>query len=98
MLTPYCHCTEPLKVKQYIWGAITPAIILGFIPSILAILTGNLGILIFGMFFTMAAGGDFLIINLIRKENKNDFVQDHPSEAGCYIYRKTEEKATHHTV
>jgi len=95
MLTPYCHCTEPLKVKQYIWGAITPAIILGFIPSVLAILTGNLGILIFGIFFTMAAGGDFLIINLIRKENKNDLVQDHPSEAGCYIYRKTEEKATH---
>lgn len=98
MLTPYCHCTEPLKVKQYIWGAITPAIILGFIPSILAILIGNLGILIFGMFFTMVAGGDFLIINLIRKENKNDLVQDHPSEAGCYIYRKTEEKATHNTV
>jgi len=98
MLTPYCHCKEPLKVKQYIWGAITPAIILGFIPSLLAILTGNSGILIFGIFFTMAAGGDFLIINLIRKENKNDLVQDHPSEAGCYIYRKIEEKATQITV
>jgi uncharacterized membrane protein YvlD (DUF360 family) len=94
MLTPYCHCNEPLTVKQYIWGAIMPAITLGFIPSILAILTGNFGMLIFGMFFTMAAAGDFMIINLIRKENKNDFVQDHPSEAGCYIYRKTEEKAT----
>ena len=32
--------------------------------------------------------GDFLIINLLRKENKDDFVEDHPSEAGCYIYRK----------
>ncbi len=88
MLTPYCHCKEPLKVKHYIMGAIMPAIILGFVPSVIAILTGNLGILIFGMFFTMAAAGDFLIINLIRKENKDDLVQDHPSEAGCYIYRK----------
>jgi hypothetical protein len=87
MLTPYCHCKEPLKVKYYILGAITPAIILGFIPSILAILIGNIGLLIFGILFTMAA------INLIRKENMNELVQDHPSEAGCYSYRKTEEKA-----
>jgi hypothetical protein len=57
-------------------------------------LIGNIGLLIFGILFTMAAGGDFLVINLIRKENMNDLVQDHPSEAGCYIYRKTEEKAT----
>ncbi len=90
MLTPYCHCKEPLTVRQYIIGAITPAIFLGFIPSTLAIVVGNLGMLIFGMFFTMAAAGDFLIINLIRKEKKDDLVQDHPSEAGCYIYRKSE--------
>jgi hypothetical protein len=42
------------------------------------------------MFFTMAAGGDFLIINLIRKEKSSALVQDHPTEAGCYIYRKIE--------
>ena len=88
MLTPYCHCKEPLTVRQYTIGAIAPAIILGFLPAIIAILTGNLGLLIFGIFFTMAAGGDFLVINMIRKENKDDLVQDHPSEAGCYIYRK----------
>jgi catechol 2,3-dioxygenase-like lactoylglutathione lyase family enzyme len=40
--------------------------------------------------FTMAAGGDFLIINLIRKEKSSALVQDHPTEAGCYIYRKIE--------
>ncbi|MCB9034844.1 MAG: DUF3267 domain-containing protein [Chitinophagales bacterium] len=88
MLTPYCHCTEPLKVKHYILGAIMPAIILGFIPYIIAIITGNFPLLLFGMFFTMVAVGDFMIINLIRKENVDDYVQDHPSEAGCYIYRK----------
>jgi uncharacterized membrane protein len=88
MLTPYCHCKEPLKVKHYILGAITPAIFLGLGPAILSIITGNLGLLVFGMFFTMAAGGDFLIINLLRKEPMDNLVQDHPSEAGCYIYRK----------
>ena len=88
MLTPYCHCKEPLRVKHYVMGAIAPAIILGFIPSVISIIIGNFGLLIFGLVFTVVAAGDFLIINLLRKENKDDFVEDHPSEAGCYIYRK----------
>ncbi len=88
MLTPYCHCKEPLKVKEYIIGAIAPGIILGILPAVVAIFNGSIGLLIFGIFFTMAACGDFLIINLIRKENGHDLVQDHPTEAGCYIYRK----------
>jgi hypothetical protein len=90
LLTPYCHCNESLNVKQYIIGAITPAIFLGFIPSIIAILIGNVWMLMFGMIFTMSACGDFLTINLIRKEKWDDLVQDHPSEAGCYIYKKIE--------
>jgi hypothetical protein len=88
MLTPYCHCKEPLLVKHYIIGATMPAIVLGFLPAIYSILTGNIGFLIFGIFFTMAALGDFMIIYLLRKENRNSFVLDHPSEAGCFVYRK----------
>ena len=88
MLTPYCHCKELLRVKHYAMGAIAPAIILGFIPSVVAIIIGNFGLLIFGLVFTVVAAGEFLIINLLRKENKDYFVEDHPSEAGCYIYRK----------
>ena len=91
MLTPYCHCKEPLTVKHYITGAIMPAIILGFLPALLGIIIGNIGWLLFGFFFTIAASGDFLIISLVRKERMSDFVQDHPSEAGCYIYRDKNE-------
>ena len=29
-----------------------------------------------------------LTINLLRKEKMDSLVQDHPSEAGCFIYRK----------
>jgi hypothetical protein len=88
MLTPYCHCKEPLRVRHYILGAVTPAIFLGLVPGIISIIIGNLGLLLFGIFFTMAAGGDFLIVNLLRKEKMDHLVQDHPSEAGCFIYRK----------
>jgi len=88
VLTPYCHCSEPLKVKHYITGAIMPAIILGFLPFVYSLFTGNALWLFFGIFFTMAAVGDFLIVNLVRKENMNSLVLDHPSEVGCYVFRK----------
>lgn len=92
MLTPYCHCKEPLKVKEYIIGAFMPAIILGFIPGIIAITIGNFGLLIFGIIFSTTASGDFMIINLLKNEEKDDYVQDHPSEAGCFIYRKRQKE------
>ena len=88
MLTPYCHCKEPLMVKHYILGAIMPAFVLGIIPAIIAIIIGNFGLLLFGSFFTLAAIGDFMVIYILRNEKKDDFVLDHPSEAGCYIFRK----------
>lgn len=88
MLTPYCHCKQPLTVREYIIGAVMPAIILGFFPGITAILIGNIGLLIFGIFFTIAASGDFMVINLLKNENRDDYVQDHPTEPGCYIFRK----------
>ena len=89
-LTPYCHCKEPLKVKHYIIGAMMPAVILGIIPTIMAIILGFPGWLLFGIFFISAAGGDFLMINLLQKEDKNAWTQDHASEPGYYMFRKEE--------
>lgn len=85
-LTPYCHCKSPLTAWQYRLGTIMPAVVLGFIPSIIANITGNTGLLFFGLFFSFAAGGDFLIIWLLRKENKETLVQDHPQKIGCVVY------------
>lgn len=98
MITPYCHCKEPLKLKEYLLGAIMPAIILGFIPAILAIIIGNEPLLAFGMLFTLAAGGDFLIIYTLWNEKKDTLVEDHPSEAGCYVYRLIEENEYNETT
>jgi len=85
-LTPYCHCAEPLNFYEYRIGIIMPAILLGFIPFLLAILTGSMGMFIFGLFFTLAAGGDFLMMFMLRKVNKYDIVQDHPSKIGCIVF------------
>ena len=88
MLTPYAHCKEPLKIKQYIIALLAPLILVGILPAILGIALGNPGLLFFGIVFFGCAAGDLMIYNLIKKENPEDFVQDHPSEAGCYIFKK----------
>ena len=85
-LTPYCHSKEPLKAWQYRLGAVMPAIILGFLPLIIAFLNGALGILAFGLLFTLAASGDFIILWLLRNTQKDTWVEDHPSKPGCYVY------------
>jgi hypothetical protein len=84
-LTPYCHCKEPLKVRHYIIGALMPALLLGFIPACLGIITGKIVPLLIGIFFSFAAGGDFLIVWLLRKQPRNTLVLDHESKVGCYI-------------
>lgn len=88
MLTPYCHCKEPLLIKHYLIGAITPFIFIGLIPAIYAIAAGSVGWMFFGIFFTIGAIGDFMIVNLLKNEKMTDYALDHPSEAGCYVYRK----------
>ena len=87
-LTPYCHCKEPLTVRHFIVAAIMPTIILGVIPAIISILTGNILLLVWGIIFTVSGAGDILIIYSIRKFNETDLVLDHPSEVGVYIFRK----------
>lgn len=93
-LTPYCHCKEPLALRPYLLGAIMPAIILGFAPSIYGIISGNIACFMFGLTFTMAAGGDFIMIWMLRKESKNSLVQDHPSKIGCIVYTAADKVST----
>ena len=65
-----------------------PSIILGLLPAILAISLGNVILLAFGTLFTVVAFGDFMIIYLLKSENKDSYVLDHPSEAGYDILRE----------
>jgi hypothetical protein len=85
-LTPYAHCTVPVKKSAYVFGTLMPAVVLGFLPFIISLITGNGWVLIFSILFTFAAVGDFLIVWLIRSVAWNTLVEDHPENAGCYVY------------
>lgn len=87
-LTPYCHCTEPLKIRHYIFGALTPSIILGLVPAIIGLIIGKYLVTFFGIIFIVAAIGDFMVVHLLWNEKPTDYAQDHSSEAGCFVFRK----------
>ena len=86
-LTPYAHCKEPLKVSQYSIGGALPGIILGILPAILGIITGNTWLIFFGIFFTGAAGGDILVLWKLRNYNDTYTIQDHPTEIGFMVMK-----------
>ena len=87
-LTPYCHCSEPLKVKHYSLAALMPALLLGLLPMVVAFFVGSLFWLLFGIVFLSAASGDLMVVWLLRKEPHDTLVQDHVSEPGCWVYKK----------
>lgn len=83
--TPYSHCTLPLKAGAYRVGTILPGLALGILPALYALITGN-GIYFFwGLIFIFAAGGDFMILWLLRFTSADTLVEDHPERAGCYV-------------
>jgi len=85
-LTPYIHCKEPINAGAYRIGTAAPGFILGIFPSILSIILGNVWLFWFGMLFSIAAGGDFIVLWILRKTDSNNLVEDHPTRAGCFIY------------
>lgn len=85
-LTPYAHCKEPMEARSYRLGAAMPGLVLGVVPSLVGIASGNGWVMLFGLFFVFAASGDALILWLIRGVDARDLVQDHPTNAGCYVY------------
>lgn len=85
----YAHLKEPVAVRIYRIGAVMPGLLLGILPALAGALTGNVPVLLFGMLFVVGAGGDFLVLWLIRGVAPDAQVEDHPSKVGCYVLQGT---------
>jgi len=83
--TPYAHLKEPVEVNAYRLGAFLPGFILGILTYILSLAFGNANLFWFSLVHTSAAGGDWLILWLIRNVQAGTQVEDHPTNAGCYV-------------
>jgi len=84
-LTPYAHCKVPMDIRSYRIGSVAPGLLLGILPWLISLFTGDILLFIFGLLYTTAAGGDFFILWIIRNVKPNTLVEDHPTNAGCYI-------------
>lgn len=84
----YCHIDVPMKKRPYIIGAVMPLLLLGVIPTVIAIVLGSTFWLVFGIIFIVSAIGDIMIMWKIRREPSDALIYDHPTDAGCVVYRK----------
>lgn len=87
-LTPYAHCKVPLKLNHYKLGGAMPGIVLGILPGVLGIVTGNTWLLFFGIFFTGAASGDLMVLLKLKNLDKSMYIQDHPDEIGFIVLKE----------
>ena len=83
--TPYAHLKETVEVNAYRLGAFLPGFILGILPYGVSLILGNGDLFWFSLVHTSAAGGDWLILWLIRDVKAGRQVEDHPTNAGCYV-------------
>jgi hypothetical protein len=84
-LTPYAHLTEPIEVNAYRLGGFMPGFVLGMLVYVLSLVLGDGNLFWFSLIHTSAAGGDWLVLWLIRNLKPGQLIEDHPTQAGCYV-------------
>ena len=90
-LTPYCTCKTPLAKWPYVVGGLAPLVVLGIIPTAVAIATGSFSLLVIGLIMILAAGGDMMIAWMIlrhRATGSELLVLDHPTQAGSVVFER----------
>ncbi|MFW6364350.1 MAG: DUF3267 domain-containing protein, partial [Spirochaeta sp.] len=84
-VTPYCHCREPLKASHYKLGSAMPLLVLGVIPLLVGLIFGHGGFLAFGFIFSFTAGGDIIVLYMLRHIDNRSYVSDHPDKMGFKV-------------
>jgi len=86
-LNPYAHLPDAIPARAYRWGTALPGLTLGLLPYLAALAAGSAWWMLFGLTLTLAAGGDLLVLWLLRGVEPQALVLDHPSRAGCLVIR-----------
>lgn len=89
-MTPFAHCKVPIRAGAYRIGTAAPGLIVGVLPALAGTLAGWGWLAGFGWFMTLVAGGDALILVLIRGLDASRLVEDHPVRAGCVVRPEVE--------
>ena len=90
-LTPYCHCKAPLKKAEYLAVVLMPTILLGVLPSLVAIFLGSRALLSMATLMILAGGGDILIalrLLFFKSSAQEQLILDHPYQLGLAIFTR----------
>lgn len=85
MMTPYAHSRAPMPARAYRLGCALPGVAIGLVPAAAGIAAGSLPVAAFGAFFLAGAGGDFLVLWMIRHVEAETLVKDHSDAVGCLV-------------
>jgi hypothetical protein len=85
MLSAYASLPEPIPARAYRIGTAMPGLVLGVVPYLVGLATGNVWVTLFGVVFTWSAGGDALILLVMRGVGPRELVEDSPTRVGCYV-------------
>lgn len=86
-MAPYCHCSEPIKVKNYRIAILMPTVFVGFIPLIIGFIVGEINIVAVSTFMIIGGIGDFIALWMLKDFKKDTLVLDHPNKMG-FLYNE----------
>jgi len=86
--TPYACCTKDLTVPAAFWGAVTPMLFTGILPTAIGLIIGDPLFTMYGALGFSAGGSDILtafrLIPYLRK--KDCIASDSNERLGCVVY------------
>lgn len=96
----FCHCNEPIRMWQYRTTCFLPILLLGILPLLYGMATGNYYFTLFGTFLLIGSMDDICILWKLRSFSKDAFINDCSQELPIpYMvrsgsYRKIKSKLT----
>lgn len=80
----YLHCKVGIPIKAYRAAVLLPVII-GTIPLVWGLATGNMLIYALGMLAFVSGYGDILVLWVLKDAPADLVVKDHPEKLGCLV-------------
>lgn len=82
----FCHCNEPIRMWQYRTTCFLPILLLGILPLLYGMATGNYYFTLFGTFLLIGSIDDLCILWKLRSFSKDAFINDCSQELRFHIW------------
>lgn len=82
----YAHLKTPIKLSAYRVSIMLPGIIVGLLPGMWAMFTGDFVMLLWGIIFSISAASDFIVYRILSDLPGKTLISDHEEEIGCKVH------------